>query len=902
MPDPARRRAGAGSLALFPKENPMRSSRYRNGLPAATAVAATALLLLKLTGCGGGDAADPGNPAIDADGGAEGAAPGGPLTIAPAPSRGSAIAISADDTRVVAVNRDSGSISVFEALFPEDGSPARLVKRHEVQVGAEPWQVALSPDGKTAYVVTRKDQKLVKVTGLDGTPQVSGSVAVGSEPTGLALTPGGTRAWVANWVDGTLTGVDTASMEAKSTIDLNAALVASKLVGDVAPRPSLAHPRSVSITNNGDANEDDESIYVTEYFAQRTEAEADDGANADVAKSGLVYKVKLSDKSVSTIKLAPIADMGFKDSTGGTAGCYPNQLQSITIQDHYAYVSSVCASPKGPIGVVATVTPPDASNVKTTTHGAVSVIDLATDTEVKSATASLHAKFEAELTKKDVPNDASRRYPAVPNDIAFVKGNGVGYVAANATDGVFRVQYDLAQASVIKEVGSPSNMFINLNPADIAAGKGGQNPVGITTPHLDAHKRWAFVANDVTRNVTVLDFNTQAVAGGPAAPSVESATAMPTADSLEDSIRKGKRFFNTATGRWSLLGQGWNGCQSCHMDGLTDNVTWFFARGPRQSTSLDGSFSKKDKTDQRIFNWTAIFDEVADFENNTRGISGGVGAIVSQKGPPADVAHRITNAAHVNLAGSSEDLADPKNPLALDPAPVLDDWQHIKAYVQSIRPPRKPSNLDPAKVAAGKTLFVNDGACTGCHAGDKWTISTRFYTPSVASTTALGTAAWAPPSGFPASLLPAADQRFMRFANGNAAAFDQIQCILRPVGTFGKADALMGQVVERRQDMTTPAQGDQPNGNGYNPPSLLGVQVGAPYLHAGGAATLESLFSPDFVAHYGTLAPNFLKESDPTLRAKLVDELVHYVLSIDTDATALRAPDPGAAGGNFCKE
>ena len=76
----------------------------------------------------------------------------------------------------------------------------------------------------------------------------------------------------------------------------------------------------------------------------------------------------------------------------------------------------------------------------------------------------------------------------------------------------------------------------------------------------------------------------------------------------------------------------------------------------------------------------------------------------------------------------------------------------------------------------------------------------------------------------------------MRFANGNAAALDQIQCILRPVGTFGKADGVMGQVVERRQDMTTPAQGDQLNGNGFNPPSLLGMQVGAPYLHAGGAA------------------------------------------------------------------
>lgn len=869
-------------------------------MPGAAAALATAIILLKVTGCGGSDDADPAkNPTEQPDGGGD-AGPEGPLSIAPGPSRGSAIAISADDSLVVAVNRDVGSITVFKTSFPEDGSPAKLTEAHEVPVGAEPWQVALSPDGDSAYVVLRKDQKLVKVSGLKGTPAVAGSVAVGSEPTGLALTPAGSRAWVANWVDGTLSGIDTKTMELKTTVDLNVALVDSKLIGEVRARPALAHPRSVAITNDGNANEDDESIYVTEYFAQRTEAEADDGANADVAKSALVYKVKLADKSVSTIRLAPIADMGFKDNTGGTAGCYPNQLQSITIQDKYAYVSSVCASPKGPVGVVTSAVPPDVSNVKTTTHGAVSVIDLSSDKEVTSATASLHARFDAELVKRNAADDGSRRYPAVPSDIGFVKGGGVAYVAANAADGVFRVQYDLGQASQIAEVGAPTNMFIDLNPAGIAPAASGQNPIGIATPNSGGHKRFAFVANDVSRNVTVIDFNTQAVAGGVAAPSVERSAALPTAGSLEDDVRKGKRFFNTATGRWSLKGQGWNGCQSCHMDGLSDNVTWFFARGPRQSTSLDGSFSKKDKNDQRIFNWTAIVDEIADFEGNTRGISGGVGAIVSDKGPPPDVAHRITNAAHAGLGGSSEDLADPANPLGIAPAPVLEDWAQIKAYVQSIRPPRKPSNLDGAKIAAGKTLFVNDGSCIGCHGGDKWTISTRFYRPSVGVTTDLSTTPWAQPAGFPAALLPAVDQRFMRFANGNPAGLDQLQCILRPVGTFGKADAVMGQVVERRQDMTTPAQGDQANGNGFNPPSLFGVQVGAPYLHAGGAATLESLFSADFKAHYGTLAPNFLQETNPAERAAKVEQLVQFLLSIDAEAQTTTIPAAGAQGGDFC--
>src|SRR5947209_7347509 len=85
-----------------------------------------------------------------------------------------------------------------------------------------------------------------------------------------------------------------------------------------------------------------------------------------------------------------------------------------------------------------------------------------------------------------------------------------------------------------------------------------------------------------------------------------SSPALPAAGSPEDHVLRGKRFSATGTARWSPKGQAWNACQTCHVDGLSDNVTWYFARGPRQSGSLDGSFSKKDGNDQRIFNWTAI--------------------------------------------------------------------------------------------------------------------------------------------------------------------------------------------------------------------------------------------------------------------------------------------------------
>src|SRR6185295_14224200 len=121
--------------------------------------------------------------------------------------------------------------------------------------------------------------------------------------------------------------IDTKTMTIAATVDLNAALAQSGLLGDVTPRPALAHPRSIAITNNGDANDGDETLLATEFFAQRSEPEKSDGSNADVAKEGIVYRVKLQDRSVALIALAPLADLGFKDHGNGAAGCYPNQLQ-----------------------------------------------------------------------------------------------------------------------------------------------------------------------------------------------------------------------------------------------------------------------------------------------------------------------------------------------------------------------------------------------------------------------------------------------------------------------------------------------------------------------------------------------------------------------------------------------
>ncbi len=794
-------------------------------------------------------------------------------------SRGAAVAVSPDDATLVVANRDVGTVTVFGVDYA--GASPTLTKKAELPVGAEPWQVAIDACGDSAYVVTRRDQKLVKIVDLKTTPAVGPSVAVGSEPTAVALTPNGTRVYVANWVDGTLMSFDQ-QLAPMETVDLNAALVATGELGaNATARPALAHPRSIAITNNGDASDDDEHVVVTEFFAQRTAPEAADGSNADTNWNGFLYDVKVGQSAATTIALAPLADAGVV--TGSPAsGCFPNQLQSITVAGQRAYVTSVCASPRAPLAV------------KAMTYPVVHVIDLSNGQPTSAGPVSLEKELAAFYDAQSLPDDASRRNPLLANDIAFGT-DGAAYVTANGADAVFRVTFD-ATTGGVSSVGAGTKAFVDLADGAITdATMRGENPVGVAAAH--AHD-FAFVANDVSRNVTPVTVGASfSIAGGTAAPHVALATALPTDDASKARLR-GKHAFETGLGRFSLNGQAWGACQSCHFEGLSDNVTWYFGRGQRQSTSLDGSFASGDPTDQRIFNWTGVFDEIADFEGVARSIDGAVGAIVSVVNDPATNADRIDLTSTTLFPPAGASGLNGSAELLMQQASALSTWDDVRAYVENVRSPRAPSNLDPAKVAAGKDLFTNAGHCQGCHGDAKWTVSKLFYAPGGATNAALKTKAWdgaaLTAAGFPAALLPAAQtaNQVMRFAG---AGGDQISCVLRDVGTYGVSPTDVG-VNELRADGTA-GQGNLEGGLGFNVPSLLGLQVGAPYFHAGNARTLEELLSSTFQAHREALTQG----ANPVDSASKIEQLVSFLLSIDESTTPIAAPTtPGANGGAFC--
>ena len=106
-------------------------------------------------------------------------------------------------------------------------------------------------------------------------------------------------------------------------------------------------------------------------------------------------------------------------------------------------------------------------------------------------------------------------------------------------------------------------------------------------------------------------------------------------------IQIGKELFNTSVGVFDpprLAGQpaitgrmsnlGWGSCSSCHPEGLSDNVVWIFASGPRRTVPLHATFAPGNPAQQRALNWSAIFDQIEDFEGNIRNVSGGLGLFV----------------------------------------------------------------------------------------------------------------------------------------------------------------------------------------------------------------------------------------------------------------------------------
>ena len=736
------------------------------------------------------------------------------------PSRGAAIASDESAVSLAVANRATNDVTIFAI----DG----VTERARVKVGAEPVSVTFSPDGTMLYVVNRADGtvSIIRDAASDY-PSVVATVSVGSEPGLAALSPSGATLYVSSWVDGTLSVIDTQKYAVRSHLVLGGA------------------PFAVCVTNDGDDDDSDESIFVTDFYSRPLE---DTKESEDGSRQARVFRVAASDPSkvASTSYLLPILVKGIEPGIDAAeTQAFPNQLFACSVHENDVYVTAVGASPAAFDGT---------TDFRQNVHGLVYALDASDG----------HVKKSVNLSELVAALPGPKRFAAVPNDLEFIADSQIAYITVQSADMLLRVDFGA-------EPPAAGLAGINFLPT-------GESPTGLTIVG-----KTAFAYNEVSRSVSEIDLMEQA-ADNPQTPSAP----LPKEGSTEALALRGQKFFNTANARWSTA--SWVSCASCHPGATTDNVTWSFPAGPRQTVDTSATFNADGRI-QRILNWTAIFDEVHDFELNTRGVANGVGAIVTD--PALDVQHRID---FVGPGG----VADPINGFNVgsvrgvnDRDGVLDDWDNIELYLKSVRSPKGASHVagDPD---AGREVFARAG-CQNCHGGALWTLSERYFEPVLdgdlreitfaqAGITSIGDVApWQTvldDIGFDEASVIGND------ANG---APQRHLCSVRIVGTFDAQGPLGRGAVEVRQN-GAPAQGP----DGFNVPSLLNMSLGAPYLHHGAVETLEELFDPygDFVTHLQAGNPQFYpNEYD-------VRDLVAFVRSIDESTPTFEVP----ATQRFCPE
>jgi hypothetical protein len=313
------------------------------------------------------------------------------------------------------------------------------------------------------------------------------------------------------------------------------------------------------------------------------------------------------------------------------------------------------------------------------------------------------------------------------------------------------------------------------------------------------------------------------------------------------------RDINPLRNRNKASSNGWSSCASCHDDGHSDNVTWIFETGPRQTIPLEGTFARLDLQDQRLLNWSAVRGSNTDFNNNARAIQGGKGFATNVHG--VDRSAEIFN--HGPVTGISDSLD------------AMAEWE------STVRAPNVP-DLAANVEQAGRGLFVTN--CAGCHGGAKWTKSRT--TPVFANNPTFAE----DPVGvnFFAGVHP--------LDLGVTAAGPQIVLVTRDgkgtlkfldkVGTFNATSPIEIRGAAAVAGQST--QGFAPFGAvGFNSPSLLGLSLSAPYFHDGSAQTLLDVMKRHTLANGDTI--------EHTLSPQELADLLSFVGSIDDQTTKVES-------------
>src|SRR5262249_23175794 len=389
------------------------------------------------------------------------------------------------DRLIWSVNPSDDSVSVIR---PDNNT--RLAR---IAVDAEPQSVALTPDNQYAYVANAAGNSVSVIHISDpawGTfsAAVERTLLTGAEPWNIVCSPDGQRVFVANSAQDSITVINTATRD---------------IVGDVDLRNSLANdpdrtrhfePRGLAVTA------DNAKLYVTRFLSF-TRAGGRQGD--DFGKEGLVAVLDINTRSESiadyhvarTIPLAAqITGFRFPGLTNDTAA-FPNQLHSIVVRGGAAYLPNMAASPSGPL------------RFNLDTHAFVNVL-----AGVNSTTPVNRGALNLHLGARDPEPGKRRHFFANPWAIAFTSqiGDGTAYAVSAASDLLVKLNVG-SDGRAAFTVASDTTRYIDLNDPDNPATSGanaGKNPQGIA---ITSDGQRAYVANFVSRNVSVVDLSSDSV-------------------------------------------------------------------------------------------------------------------------------------------------------------------------------------------------------------------------------------------------------------------------------------------------------------------------------------------------------------------------------------------------------
>jgi len=796
-------------------------------------------------------------------------------------SRSSSIALTGDDTRAVVVNRQKSTASVLKVRNADGTDASQLLA--EVPVGKEPRFVALSPDDKYAYVTNAVDGTMSVIDLTANTPVAVGTaVHVGIEPRGIAVTPNGTYAFIAENTVGEVAVVRLSNYE----------VVASIHVG--------GNPYAVAISNDGDKNDGDERVYVTQLFGELIDPARPDGF--DDAKQGVVSSFRVGDAITNAgaganpvrLLLEPMA-AGFNADRRNfcpltrdalqTAGAVKyfnsgpdgvlNGAAALAKQTFCPDVASANIDPAGPIGKAAQKVYPNmlfgallrgpllyVPNVgaqpeppvtfNTNVQALVGVLSTVTNTDTP---------FSVNLNTY-VPKEATPALPTTSLDKLFL--NDIVAIDADKRGKDFLIVSRGGNFVIRANIGA--DFKLNTLDANNVAQRfqTGNLPSGVV---MSRDGKRAYSNNELNTSVTAMNLTDNTViardieSSAPPAPGTPQHrklvgklaffTALGIPDKLDNTgdgqFDVALRDINPLANRGKASNNAWSSCASCHDDGHSDNVTWIFETGPRQTIPLEGTFARNNLDDQRILNWSAVRGSNTDFNNNARGIQGGTGFATNVDG--------VDKTALVYNHGPTKGISD-----SLD---AMSEW------VATVRAPIMPALAGNAE-ANGRAVFTTN--CASCHGGAKWT---KSRTKGLYQDNPLLAQDPVGPAFFTGVTVNDA---------GVAVAGPQVVKITRPkgelamldnVGTFNPASPIEIRGAAAVNGQTT--QGFTPFGlGGFNSPSLLGVAYSAPYFHDGSAHTLEEVFARHRLdAPTATIAL--------TLSAQDQADLLTFVRSIDDD-------------------